>query len=499
MEELNALKNGIRALLMEHLGELSEADQVGIRQQAYELGLDNRQLSNLLQEIHVSINWSALRDEREGKDRVVRPVNIFGEEVRSLEKLAETLFEKRTQALKYLEDRVFLKENIIYLSHQNVDLAMQIMDLYTGEQDTERRFLKICYKLNPSLPFKIEGESFSTLEEIFEKGWTDYQFFMSTYNKFATGHMQIWMQYRFPDQAALLPPGDTYLHFLYFLYTFDQNYPFYIDNELFLQPSDIVSMARRDASFWPVLLTSIDEDQLSVWLELKGLGDRLTAFKSYAGKMRAEEKNSEDVSRNLVQKLLEIIGQEIEVPDISVSVEKISLLDIQAKPLFQPIVVQLNNKGFVRVRIDLNERIPGIELSQRQFSLWELEGNTSVTLNLSIDPEKLVKDHLYNLCLNISTDYQLISVPVSIKTVFPMRAFITYLLKYGLVGTVFFGIIRFLISLSHGNDGWLRPELIWDDVSAQLPPNYFAYIIIFILAILIPVMAWPKIKQIEKI
>ena len=499
MEELSAFKKTIRNLLVEKIGILSDSDQTHLKKQAQTLGLDNRQFSSLLQEIHLSINWDALRDERQGRDRVVRPIHIFGIEVMSLEKLGEVLYKNRVKALKYLEDAVFLKENVTYLSHQNVDLAMGMMDLHTGERNSEKRFLKICYQLNAELPFKVGEESFSTVKELLDRGWMGHDFFSELYNKFAVGHLQIWIHRRFNDLLTILPAGESFQDFLYFVYAIEPDYPFYVEHELFLQPGDLVTRARRDASFWLPLLATFDHGLLGIWLERKGMGEIISKFKKYATELRAVEKKSEDLSRNLVQKLLEVLAPEMEVPDLSVAVDELSFINIQDKPLFHPIVVHLNNKGFVRAKVGFDHETRGVWISPNSLTLSDLEGKDSVTFILNVDPSKLIKDHLYTLSLKIQTDYQSIDIPVALKTVFPMRGFMLCLLRYSGLGAIFLCIIRLLIAAANSGNSWLKPQLVWNNISAQVPSNHLVYILIFIIAILVPLLAWPRIKKIEQI
>ncbi|MFD2288219.1 hypothetical protein GJU39_15950 [Pedobacter petrophilus] len=499
MEELSAFKKTIKNLLVEKIGILSDSDQTHLKKQAQTLGLDNRQFSALLQEIHLSINWDALRDERQGRDRVVRPIHIFGVEVRSLEKLGEVLYENQVKALKYLEDAVFLKENVTYLSHQNVDQAMELMELHSSERNSKKRFLKICYQLNAELPFKVGEESFSNIKGLLDWGWMGIDFFSEIYNKFAIGHLQIWIHRRFNVLITILPSGESFRDFLYFIYTIEPNYPFYVESELFLQPGDLVTRAKRDATFWLPLFAALDHGSLSIWLERRGMGEVISKFEKYAAGLLATEKKSEELSRNLVQKLLEALAPDMEVPDLSAAVEKLSFLNIQDKPLFNPIVVRLNNKGFVRATVGFERDIPGVWISPKNLTLSDLEGKESVTFHLNVDPSRLIKDHLYTLSLKIQTDYQSVRIPLALKTVFPMRAFMLCLLRYGGLGTFFLCIIRLLITAAYSGSGWLKPQLVWNDFSAQLPANHLVYVLIFIVAILVPLLAWPRIKKIEQI
>jgi hypothetical protein len=499
MEDLYEIKKIISNLLKDRMGEVNDADLFLIRKRALGAGLDNQQFGLLLQEVHNSINWTKLRDEREGKDRVVGlPINLFGQEIKSLSKLGEVLFNNRTKALRYLEDHIFLKENINYLSNQNVDLTMDFLDIYNTERDPEKRFLKIVYQLNKSLPFKVGKEYFATLNDLLQKGWQNYDLFEAIYKHFAAGHLQLWINQCFP-KLVNLPKEKSLKDFLSFIYSFDPEYPIYIGRELFLTPEDIVVRAKKESTLWPILLKSIQDEHLFTWMEKTGRNNIISAYQEQAKSLIDYEKNEHDLACGLIQILIEIIQPDIELPRLVVSVEQLSFLGIESKPLFQPITISLNNNGFVKATVLLDQKMDGIVIEQGYVSFFDLENAKDITLNLSIDPLKLVKNKLYNVKLNIKTKYQLLSIPISVKTVFPIKTFSFYLLKYALLTSIFFGFIRVLISAANGSNNWLQPELAWRHISTQVPINHMAYIVIFIIAFVIPVLLWFKIKKIEKI
>ncbi|MFD2584932.1 hypothetical protein ACFSR6_20715 [Pedobacter vanadiisoli] len=500
MEDLYEIKKIIHDLLIDRMGEVNDADLFLTRKRALAAGLDNQQFGLLMQEVHNSINWTKLRDEREGKDRVVgRPINLFGQEVKSLSKLGEVLFNNHTKALRYLEDHIFLKENINYLSNQNVDLTMSFLETYNAEPDAEKRFLKIIYQLNKGLPFKVEGELFTKLSDLLEKGWQDYDFFESIYKRFATGYLQLWIKQCFPELVGILPKEKSFKDFLYFIYSFNPEYPFYIGQELFHTPEDIAEAAKKESRLWLVLIKSIQDEQILTWLERTGRGAIITAYIEQTKFLIDHEKNQNDLSRSLIQKLIEIIQPEVELPSLSVSVDQLNFLGIESKPLLQPITVSLSNAGFVKATVLLDQQIDGIVIEQGYVSFFDLEHAKDITLHLNIDPLKLIKNRLYNLNLNIKTNYQSLSIPISVKTVFPLKTFSFYLLKYSLFTSIFFGFIRILIVAANGDNNWLAPEIAWSHITAQVPTNHVAYIAIFILSAAIPILLWPKVKKIEKI
>lgn len=500
MDDLYEIKKVIHDLLVDRMGEVNDSDLFSIRKRALATGLDNQQFGLLIQEVHTSINWTKLRDEREGPQRVAgRPINLFDQEVKSLSKLGEVLFNNRAKALRYLEDHIFLKENINYLSNQNVDLTMGFLDTYNAERDPEKRFLKIVYQLNKSLPFKVGAEGFATLNNLLQKGWQNYDFFEAIYNKFVAGHLQLWIKQCFTELADALPKEQSFKDFLYFIYSFNPQYPFYIGRELFLTPEDIAVRAKKDSIFWPVLFKSIQDEELFTWLERTGRGKIMVDYTEQTKFLIEHEKKQQNLVYGLIQKLIEIIQPDTAPPNLVVSVDRLNFLGIESKPLFQPITISLSNTGFVKATVLLDQKIEGIVIEEGYVSFFDLEGSNDITLHFNIDPLKLVKNRLYTLNLNIKTNYQSLSIPISVKTVFPLKTFSLYLLKYAFFNGVFFGFIRLLIGAANGGINWLKPEIAWSHISAQVPSNHLAYIAILVIAFVVPFLLWFKIKRIEKI
>lgn len=498
MEDLSALRKAIEECLIERLGTLTDADVLALRQQAQQLNLDNRAFSQLLQEVHTSINWSALRDKKQGTDRVVRPILIFNEEVRSLEKLGLVLFENKARALAYLQDNLLLKENLVYLSHQNVDLTINMMELYASEKNAEKRFLKVCYRLNSKLPFRLSDTDFATPEGLFEWAFTGYGCYAELFNKFASGHFHIWINSCFPEKKDVLSKGESFADFLHFLYNFEPSYPIYIGSVQFSDPQHIALKAIDNDTFWKPLLDAASDDYLFFWLVKRGYENLVEAFKERKRFLVENEKNQSVLSKLLVQALVEILNQETEAPIVNASLDKIELLNIQGEILQQGIEIQLRNKGFMRARMNLNKDISGISLSHNAFTLSHLEGMSN-HVQLMVDPAKLIKNKIYDLSLTIWTDYGSIVIPIRLKAVFPLQAVLRYGLKYGIFIALFLCLIRLSIAAAMGNMAWLNPEVAWQHIDRQVPANHPAFIIAFIILLTIPILAWKKVKKIEQI
>lgn len=80
-----------------------------------------------------------------------------------------------------------------------------------------------------------------------------------------------------------------------------------------------------------------------------------------------------------------------------------------------------------------------------------------------------------------------------------MRTFVVYLAKYGLVGFIFLGFIRFLLGVFIERKTWLEPDLVTSDFNATLPGNYLAFIFVLLLLLAGSFFGFKLIKKAEKI
>lgn len=502
MGNLELLRALILELMIERLGELSEADLALIKVEARDSGLDNRQLDRLLQEVYSSINWSKIRDEREGEDRVTaEPVYIFDVQVKSLQKLGEVLFDHPERALKYLADAVFLKANVNYLSHQNIDLAMQYADLYQSENDQEKRYLKVCYRLNPKLPYRINGKFYRSVRELLAAGFEDLALINKIYQDYSSGRLHIWLQAQDIGHLVLIPGEQKLRPFLFFVYQVDAHFPFYIDKELFDRPLDVVARAREDLDFWKKISAYCTNGSLFIWFGALGHPEWQVNYELALERIQSTDGLDEtEKAYVLVQQLLYIIDADLLPPAITVSQDKIENLTLAAaNNVSIPVWLNLAAPGFVKPVVRLEPEVNGLALDKSTVVLFDLTGQQQETITLSVDPQKLVKNKAYHAAIQIITPYETLIIPVSLKAVFPFRAFLLYLFKYSLFGALLFGVIRWLLAAGTGHAYGLAPQIITSSVGRSLPDNYLVFYWVFVAMLAGIAISVAAIRKVEKI
>jgi hypothetical protein len=499
---MELLKTQIHGLLVDKLGEPSDADLAPVKREAQEYGLDNRQFDRLLQEIYSSINWAKVRDEREGKDRVVgEPIFIFDLQVKSLNKLGEVLFSHPEKAMKYLTDDVFLKANVNYLSHHNIDIAMRYTDLYHSEKDEEKRYLKICYRLNPKLPYRIDDRLFQSIEELLAEGFKSLSFFNKISKEYLTDRLHIWLQAQEPERFRPENRNKTVVSFLGFVYSVNATYPFYIEEELFNTPQELVTRALCDLVFWKQMFTYSGNGKLFAWFDALGRPDWRDAYQSSLNDIRANDLLADEEKHHAsVQQLLYIIDPGLAPPLLVASQDVIENLSLAAtKTLTIPIWLSLKSAGFVKPIIRWENEIEGLTIDQSQLVFFNLTGQNQGSVNVNIDPQKLKKETAYLTTLQIISPYQTIDIQVRIKTVFPLRALLFSIGKYSLFGALFFGFFRWLLAAGTGLNSSLAPQIITTAVGRSLPDNYVIFYWVFVAMLTSFILAVRIIRKVERV
>lgn len=410
-------------------------------------------------------------------------VKIFGETLHSLQRLGAVLFEDADRAKIYFDDVTFLKAHVDHLEDADRSIAYTL--LYQSERDPESRYLKVCYQLNPALPYRIGGELFASLKDLFAAGFRSRPLMDHIYRHYCEGKLHVWLAAREPEKYFPVPESPTVLSFLSLIYGIDGQYPFYIGAVLFHSPAELVQRAEVDLSFWKKLITRADNGQLFVWFDALGHPEWRGKYQKAAEKLELNKTVlQDDRDLSLVQKLLLIIDPETSRPLIELSEMKIELPELQAaRPVEVPVTLRLKTKGFVRVRVDLSSPFEGIWLDTTDINLFDLSDQRQVTVTLHIDPQQITKNAMYESDLRMVTDYETLTIPISLKAVFPLRTYLLYLAKYALFGGLFLGVLRWLISAGTDLPGGLPPRIITGEVVRSLPDNWPVFFWVFLVFI----------------
>ncbi|PTQ92422.1 hypothetical protein C8P68_11222 [Mucilaginibacter yixingensis] len=426
-------------------------------------------------------------------------VKLFGTTIHSLKRLGEVLFEDPVRQQIYLEDSTLLKAHVDQLA--DADTAIAFALLYKSEADIEKRYLKICYRLNPGLPYRIKNQLFGQLPDLIDAAFAEKALMDQLYADFGQGRLHLWLHERDPQDYPVIPVEKKAAAFLTFIYNVNSAFPFAISGEFFYSPIELVAKAQKDLSFWPKLLTQCATGHLFIWFKAQGYPGWQDAFQKNINRIKwkkAGEDNHKDYT--LIQQLLLLIDPDTICPQLAFNETKVELLALPATQTVEVILnVRLKTLGYVKAQIQLESEQPGITLDQSQIILFDLTGQNSTSLTLRIDPLKFGKNVLHQTSLQLVTDYENISLPVSINVVFPIRSYVLYLLKYAAFGALFFGVMRWLIAAGRGTSKGLPSAIINQQVGRSLPDNWPLFYWVFLLMLLSLLGSFLWIKKAEKI
>ncbi len=422
------------------------------------------------------------------KEAQLRTSIIFGTTVSSLEDVGEVLYKNEEKAHNFLKNTNYIIPEVTKL--HSTDKAFEFEEILEKEHDQSKRYLKAIYHLNPSLPYRINGEGeFKSITDIYKKAFDSYIFYKFFSEIYEEGKISIWLKETDPNNYGKLPVGTDYKAFLEFTYKVNKDYPFYLIKEKIDTPQTLISNARADYIYWKKIIDYTKNGQLPIWFSGIGRQDWVTAYNSSIGVM-LDGMYQEDEDKELasVQTLIQIIDETAPTPALIVSRQKIEKLDIEGSDatVKEPLTIQLQNTGFARANIYFDTVIEGIDISVNTYSFHSQNSKTGVDVELLIDSSKLIKKQLYQTDVIIETLYEKINVPVKVMAVFPKKAYAFMLLKYAAIFMLFFGLLRYGMGELTANASWLgnNPQLhsylSFATPKENLPVNSF-YFFLFLL------------------
>src|SRR4051812_15582185 len=394
------------------------------------------------------------------------------EPAHSLEEMGEISLRKPEDARYFLRNTNYLVPNITLLT-KSPSKADEFSRIIENEPNLDKRYLKVLYRLNKELPFRLNNEDFATVKDLFDKTAIDYAHFVAASEQYSKGHIHIWLEETDPIHADKLTSDYDYNSFLKFLYSINNYHPFYLDGLRFDTPEQLVQQAQTDAPLWSKIADATTNGQLQVWLNSIGWEDGVNAYDRYLQTINEYAiYTDEEKQLAAVQALIKIIDKNASDPIIVSDQQKVALLSIEgSKTVQHTIHLRLVNTGFTKADIFLDNKIDGISLNSRQFSFWSQGGETDRTLTITIPALQLVKNKTYATNIHIDTAFQNLVIPVQVKVVFPLKAYLLQVLKYALLGALFFVLVRYVTGVLAQVPSWFTmPETTVGSV--YLPPHY---------------------------
>lgn len=424
---------------------------------------------------------------------------VFGFKCYSLRKFGEVLFDHPVRSEAYLEDAILFKEDVRKLVDS--DQTMELIDILNKETVISRRYMRLSYHLNPSLPYRIGQAKAENVKALLSIAYNDHAFYERVAAQFTAGYLQIWIEETATELADVLDEGREYNDFLRFTFKVDSQYPIYFGERLLKDPADIVTLLQTDFEFRERFYLFIKNKQLQVWFDAIGksawtteLNEALKIISKYEGL------DSRDKKQAAVQRLIRIIDTTVNPVVLLSDTKEIDLTKLEASKAIQhAVVIQLGHSGVLKCQVSLKNTIEGVTINQSEIHFNSFKQEVSLTVFLEIDPIKLVKGQFYQTELVVTSIDAELRIPVRLMAIYPRRAVATTLMKYAGIGAVYFMIIRFILAALIQSPGWLSIHLGFNTLSYGLPHNYLAFVFAAFLLFGGMFLAMRIIKKTEKI
>jgi hypothetical protein len=426
-------------------------------------------------------------------------VKLFGITLHSLKRLGEVLFEDFSRAQVYFEDVTLLKAHVDTL--EDADAAILFSDWYKTESDPGKRYLKICYRLNPGLAYRIGDELFNDVEDLLTAGFARRALMQEIFEEYRKGYLHCWLHARSPDKFDPAPVDKKIISFLTLVYAVNPAFPFFIAEELVQTPKELATRLQADLNIWAGLMTCWSNGQLAIWFDALGYPEWRGQLQKIIDQLsHAKQLEDDEKTYAAIQQLLFIIDPQVMRPLLGLGESKIEKINLSTTALVEiPVKVSLKTLGYVRVQFTLEPAHDGLCLDKTTDHFFDLTGRQETWVTLSVDPQLLVKNKTYKTDLLVITDYERLTIPVSVSVVFPLPTYLVYVGKYALLGALLFAALRWLIIAGTGQSEGLLPRIITMEVERSLPDNWPAFYWAFSAMLVSLIGSYFMIRKVEKI
>lgn len=419
-------------------------------QQATSYMISKLQKLGLQPRDRIPLEWTSFRNPwmTEEAWKKVNETSVYwlDEKVSTLERMGEISFTK-IEETKYAIKNTHALPPLVTVLTRSSSAHEQYARIIQEERDLQNRYLRVIYRLNPSLPFRFKGQEYKDITALLSNACSSAQGFRNIIESYRNGHIHIWIEESYPDHKLKLTVDNSLNGFLTFLYKMDPAYPFYINNNKYNSPAELVAEARRTIRPWQDIAIAIDNGNIYTWL--RGLGKHNWIADMEASTLSVQSSGlytPEEFWKASVQTLVNTIEAAAGSPLIESDTTEISLPALEAGvPVQFTIQLKLAGEGFVKAGIRVENEIPAISLSKTHCLFHSQENSISDEVTLTIDPVQLIKDEVYEFRVIIHTIFQEIEIPVSVKAVFPRKAFFFQLAKYAAILAIFFGCVRWML------------------------------------------------------
>lgn len=433
------------------------------------------------------------------KRRLIPDQEWLNEKASTLEQLGEITFRKKTESEYFLKNTNFLPPIVNKLT-DSASRAAEFQRIIEEETDTEKRYLKTIYHMDPTLPFRFRGGKFNDISGLLDNACETAESFWAVVDIYTKNHLHIWLAESAPEVAKLLPEQRNLIGFLTFLYIVNRNYPFYLNNNKYTSPESLVQDAKVNQSIWIPIAQSMENGYLPIWFSGIGRSGLIPKYNAdLENIIRSGLYEDKELKLAAAQTLMLAIDPTA-TPVIKANVSEIKQLQIEGgSTANSSIKFKLTNPGFVKVLVKLDNEIEGVTLSESTFTLNSYVNEIEKEVVLTIDSLKLIKDKLYSLNFILDSAYGTIQIPVEINVVFPKKAYAAKLFQYAVFSGLYFGGFRYLLGLFLGYSGWLVNDPYFGFSAYAIKSSPLTAFFVFALFIAGIIYFFRLVKKIEKI
>lgn len=454
-----------------------------------------------------SFNNPWMTDEEWEDTRMMR-VEWLGEVATTAQELGDISFRNMDEAKEGMRSVIELPPLVQLVTKGKGRIGAEVESIIKEEADIDRRYLNIIYTLNPQVPFRFRGKAYTAPVELFRDSFESYAAFEALRKVYVNQHLHIWLKKAKMKEVKHLSSDHTLTGLLDFLYKIDPGFPFSLDGYIFQNPADIAGKVKTDPALRPALYNAIVAGHIGLWLGARKMKKELDQFHMQADQLRQSQLYDDDaLKKGFVQAFINVVLPLEKLPFLASEPAAISIPELEISGKVQrSLNIVLRSDGFVRAGVRLTNIVEGLTLDKDILDFDSLEGRIQHEIIWDIDPMKLQKGTLYDLAIEVTTPFDVLLVPVSVRPVFPQKAFLVQMVKYGLAVAAFFGVIRFVIdwmirqmegfSGPLNNPGDMLLDILFSD---SVRFSWILVIIPAIVFIFFLIMSVRIIKKIEKL
>ncbi len=416
-------------------------------------GIDGELNKNFL----LSTDWMTKEVKIAILSKPTSTVEVLGKEVQNLEQLGEVLFNNEIGAKEYIKNDV-LKGSIGAFS---ADKANEYVSIQRQEKTEHLKYLRLIYRLNKKLPYRIKDKNVINAE-----GLANAIFIDPVIGKehIKQGNIEVWFSECFKSEYEKLihirdSSESLEIAYLKVIYSFNNTLPYRFAGEFI--SSNLKELALKideNKILWQKGKEELYHKHILIWLEHKGENKIINAWNKIVEENQINFKEwSDPLSDVGLEEFLHLLDKNLVQPELVISHDKIEFIKIPSgKVVNQEIKFSNITRGFLKIKIQFSKTLDGVTLDKTDLISSVHHDGIEQKMSMRIDSKSLKKGSLYRTTIEVeTTKKQQFSIPVIIKVVFPIVAYLLQLLKYALLGAGLFSGVRALFTKVLRGNSWL--------------------------------------------